>query len=255
MKQSNLILGLLAASFLAACGGGGGGSSSNGATSATSNNGATAATYSFITPKLGAQSVYVNSLVDNLGNTINRTVVDNVTAVNPDGTFTLAWNDPSNSSITTDVVNHTFYPSTENYNSVAQALNWTVTPSTGSPVNCVASPHGSGAPSPLNAGQNWAFNYTSTCDASSSTSSTQSGTFVGTESIIVPAGTFNAYKFQSTITSTFNATTTTASITQWRNAANADSRSLKTVVNYTYSGAAPPQGSLVSDTRGLQSYQ
>lgn len=245
MKLSNLIFSLLAAAFLTACGGG----------SSSSSDSPTTVTYSFITPKVGAQLVFANTLVDNLSNTINRTLVENITAVNPDGTFTTSWIDPSNNSITTGVVNHTFYPQTSGDNSVAQKLNLTVTPPTGSPTNCVFSPHAGGASSPLTAGQNWAFSFTDTCGASSPIAFTESGTFVGTESITVPAGTFNAYKFQSTTTYTLGGTTTTESVTQWRNAANTDSRSLKLVINYTYSGTAPAQGSLVSSTRVLQSYQ
>ena len=247
MTHCKSYLGMLAVTVLTACGGGSG-TSSGGNSSAT--------TYNFITPKAGTQLVFSETLVDNLNNTLNRTVVENVTSINADGSFTSTWADPSGDTDVSGVVDHTQYPTTFNYNSAAQGLSWGVTPYTYSPYGCAVSPHAAGAPSPLSAGQSWTFSYTQVCGSNPTLTLTQSGTFVGTESVTVPDGTFNAYKFQSTLTYTESSgTTVVQSITSWRNAAGTDSRSLKDVVNYTYSGSAPLQGSLVSFTRILQSFQ
>jgi hypothetical protein len=249
MTHCKALLGILAVTVLTACGGGGGnGTASSDSSSATA--------FNFIPPKVGTELVFASTLVDNLNNTLNRTIIEKVTVVNADGSFTSAWDDPSGDTTTSGVVDLTQYPTTYNYNSAAQGLSLTVTPYTGSPYSCTLSPHGAGAPSPLSAGQTWAFSFTQVCGSDSPLTITQLGTFVGTESVTVPDGTFNAYKFQSTLTYTDSSgTTVVQSITNWRNASDTDSRSLKEVVNYTYSGTAPAQGSLVSSTRILQTYQ
>jgi hypothetical protein len=76
------------------------------------------------------------------------------------------------------------------------------------------------------------------------------------ESITVPAGTFNAYKFQITLTGTLpSGTTVSQSTTLWRNAASTNSRMLKEVLTYNYSGTPPAQGTTVSVTHQLQGVQ
>ena len=245
----HLMPGLLAAALLTACGGGG--QSSPPAAAATA-----PVTYNFIAPKAGVQLVFANTLVDNLNNTLTRTVIENVTAVNPDGSFTSASRDLSNNISTSGGTDQTFYPTTYNYNSAAQALNWTVTPYSGAAFDCVATPHAGGAPAFLAFGQTWSFSFTEICGGSSSVSFNQIGTFVGIESITVPAGTFKAYKIQSLTTLTTPAgTNITEAITQWRTAQGTDARNLKLVINYSYSGTAPAPGSLVSATTELQSFQ
>jgi hypothetical protein len=215
-----------------------------------------AATYRFITPTAGAKNVFAVTLVDNLNNTLNRTIVESVSTVNADGSFVTMTSDPSNNSVFSGSVDHTVYPTATSYNSSAQETQTVVTPPNGSPTTCTFSPYGAGAPSPLQAGQAWSLMYTESCGGGGSITNTQSGTYVGTESIAVPAGTFTAYKFQSTVSwTTAGGTTVNESITRWRNAASADSRTLKEILNFTYSGTPPAQGSTVSSTRVLQSYQ
>lgn len=66
---------LLMSAFLTGCGGGGG---------ANTPAQASPATYSFVRPTLGAHLVFAQTLTDNLNNTINRTMTQDVTAVNAD---------------------------------------------------------------------------------------------------------------------------------------------------------------------------
>jgi hypothetical protein len=68
-------------------GGGGGGTEAPARTSA--------ATYTFVRPKLGAHLVFAQKLTGNLNNTVNRTMVRDVTAVNADGSFTVHEEDPA----------------------------------------------------------------------------------------------------------------------------------------------------------------
>lgn len=238
-------MGALALACLSACGGG-----SNSVPSASST-----VTYKFITPINGSQSTFAETLVDNLNNSVNRNLLEKVTAVNSDGTFTTVEEDPSNDSIISGTVDHTFYPSTYIHNYAGQVTSLTTSNASGVAISCVASPNLAGAPSPLAVGQNWAFSFTETCNSAAPIDLTQTGTFVDAESVTVPAGTFNAYKFESTIVYTLNGTTVTKLVTHWVNASSSDSRALKTITAYSYSGTAPAQGSLVSDTLLLQNFQ
>lgn len=225
--------------LLAACGGGSGGSSTTPSSLA----------YSFVAPVAGAKSAFSETLVDNLNNTINRTITGTVVTVNADGSFSQTLQDPSNNSITTGTVNHTFYPTTYFYDNAGHEMHRTVSLPNGS-VDCVDSPHGGGAPSRLDIGQSWTATYTETCGNGAAITYSQTGSLVGTESITIPTGTYTAYKFQSTTTWTTPAgTTVTETATQWRNAAAGHSGSLKFVATFAYSGTAPAQGSVVSLTR------
>jgi hypothetical protein len=245
MTFGNSVIGMLSVACLTACGGG---ATSSGDTPGT-------VTYNFVTPTKGSQSIFVETMVDNLNNTLNRNLVENVTAVNSDGSFTSTEDDPSNDSSTTGTVDHTFYPTTYTNNSVGQVTNLATSNADGIAVNCIATPHLAGEPSPLAVGQNWAFSFTEACNSAAPTDLTQSGIFVDAESVTVPAGTFNAYKFESTIVYTLNGTTVSRAVTHWVNASSTDSRTLKTVTDYAYSGTTPAQGSLVTDTVMLQSFQ
>lgn len=230
---------------LTACGGGSGDTSNS-----------PGAVYRFITPTAGTKAAYAETLVDNLNNTINRTIVHSVLTVNTDGSFVVNDSDPSNNTFFSGSVNHTLYPTTFSYSASAQELQHVIAIPNASPVTCIWSPNGPGAPSPLAAGQAWTSTITETCGGGSAVSYTQTGTYVGMESVTVPAGTFNAYKFQSTLTGTIpGGTTVTQSTTLWRNAASTDSRMLKEVLTYTYSGTPPAQGTTVSVTHQLLGVQ
>lgn len=235
------------AATLSACGGGGGGSAS--ATVAVA-----ATTYLYAPPQAGAQSVYADTLVDNRANTINRNLVVDVTAVTAAG-YTATEADPTHDRVVSGAVDHTFYPTTYTYDAAGRATAWTVIGASGTPVQClVGGGQLAGAPSPLTVGQAWSATYTEACGGNAGRTYTQTGSFVGIESVTVPAGTFSADKFVSTTTWTSNGLMTTETVTRWRDAAAAGSRVLKSISTFSYSGAEPPQGALVSETQSLQSF-
>jgi hypothetical protein len=240
---------LLAAIFtpvlLAACGGGGQDSSPGSALASPS--------YQFRAPKAGAHLVYTASLADNLNNTLTRTVTDDVTAVNADGSFAVHEEDPSHDIIVSGATDQTLYPTDFQYNAAGQPTAWTVAGRSGS-VQCTAS-GAAGAPAQLASGGSWSTSYTETCGSGPGTAFTQSGTLVGIESVTVPAGTFTAYKFVSTTTRTLNGVTRVESSTRWRDQASGDSRTIKEASVFTYSGATPPAGALLQQVRELQSYR
>jgi hypothetical protein len=238
---------LLALTLIAGCGGGGGGGESAA--------GGQAATYTFVRPKLGTRLVYGEQLVDNRNNTVNRTIVENVTAVNADGSFAVHEEDPSHNQFFSGTVDQTAYPTDYQYNASGQPLSWVVNRGNGVTVSCVISGGLSGAPSTLASGQGWTTSYTQTCGSGTGTAFNQTGTLVGLETVTVPAGTFSAFKFTTTVTMTANGTTRTETVTRWRDASGADSHVLKSTSVFSYSGTAPASGALVSESRELQSAQ
>jgi YD repeat-containing protein len=240
-----LLAAILTPVLLAACGGGGQ-DNSPGSTPAT-------APYQFRAPKAGAHLVYSASLVDNLNNTLNRTVTDDVTAVNADGSFAVHEEDPSHDTNVSGVTDQTLYPTDFQYNAAGQPTAWTVAGRSGS-VQCTVS-GASGAPALLATGGSWSTAYTETCGTGPGAAYTQSGTLAGIESVTVPAGTFTAYKFVVTTTRTLNGVTRVESTTRWRDQAGSDSRTIKEATVFTYSGATPPAGALQQQVRELQSYR
>ena len=216
---------------------------------------AQAATYRFVRPKLAAHLVYAQKITDNLNNTVNRTMVQDVTAVNADGSFTLHVQDPSNNRIVSGTVDQSLYPTTNQYNASGQKTSWLEIPSTGAPISCAFTQGNPGAPSPLTVGQGWTVNYIETCGTGAGTAFAQTGTLASLETITVAAGTFSAFKFTSTVIRTVNGATRTETVSQWRDAASADSTILKSASVFSYSGTTPPAGALVSEANELQSMQ
>jgi hypothetical protein len=249
MTRTPLAAILLVSTLLSGCGGGGGGSGTDAPTRTA------AVSYTFMRPKLGAHLVYAQKLTDNLNNTINRTMVQDVTAVNADGSFAVHEEDPSHDRTISGSVDHSLYPTDYQYNASGQASSWVITQSTGATITCTVTQGYPGAPSPLSVGQAWTVNYVETCGTGAGTALAQSGTLAGVETITVAAGTFSAFKFSSTFTRTVNGITRTETATRWRDASGTDSRVLKSTSVFTYSGGVPPAGTLVSETSELQSYR
>jgi hypothetical protein len=245
MTRKHLAASLLISTLMAGCGGGG--SSAADAPAHTS-----ATTYTFVRPKLGAHLVFAQKLTDNLNNTVNRTMVQDVTAVNADGSFTVHEEDPSHDRTVSGSVDQSLYPTDYQFNASGQVNSWIVAYPTGATVKCTVTQGNPGAPSPLSLGQAWTVNYLETCGTGTGTGFAQSGTLAGVETITVAAGTFSAFKFTSVVTRTVNGTTRTETVTLWRDASGADSRALKSTSVFTYSGATPPAGALVSTTSELQ---
>jgi hypothetical protein len=217
--------------------------------------GAQAATYRFVGPKVAEHLVYAQKLTDNLNNTINRTMVRDVTAVSADGSFTLHEQDPSNNRIVSGTVDQSLYPTTFQYNASGQLSSSLETRSPSDAVSCTDTQGNPGPPSPMTVGQGWTADYIETCGTGAGIAFAQSGTLAGLETITVAAGTFSAFKFTSTVTWTANGITRTETVSQWRDASSADSHLLKSASAIAYTGATPPAGELVSETNELQSIQ
>lgn len=243
-----LLLPSLLPFLLAACGGGGG----NAGTDAQA--GAPAPSYQFETPRAGTHLVYAASLVDNLNNTLNRTVTVDVTAVNADGSFSDHQEDPSHDTVVSGVTNQTLYPTDYQYNPAGQPTASTIATPSGS-VHCTFGGGAPDAPASLAIGGSWSTAYTETCGSGAGISYTQSGTLAGIESVTVPAGTFSACKFVVTSTSTVNGVTRTATITRWRDSSSGQTLTVKETIATAYSGGTPPTGSPVQQVRQLQSYR
>lgn len=246
MTQKHLAARILIFTMLTGCGGGGNAD----APAATSE-----ATYIFVRPNPGAHLVYAQNLTDNLNNTVKRTMVQDVTSVHADGSFTLHEEDPTHNRIVSGSIDQSLYPTDVQYNASGQPTSWVVTPATGATVSCAVSQGNTGAPSPMTAGQGWTENYIESCGTGSGTAYAQSGTFAGVETITVAAGTFSAFKLTYTVTMTINGMTRTETASLWRDASSADSHILKSASVFTYSGVTPAAGMWLSETHELQSYR
>jgi YD repeat-containing protein len=241
-----ILAGLLTAALLSACGGGGGTGGAPAQAAAT-------LTYRFVPPQAGAHLVYADQQVDTLNNTLNRTAVDDVTAVNTDGTFAVHEEDPSHNRVVSGAIDETLYPTDFQYDAAGQVTAMTVTK--GTTVTHCTYQGSQGAPATLAVGAGWNTQYTETCDGGPGVAYTQNGTLAGIETITVAAGTFSAYRIVSTTTWTVNGITRTETATRWRDASGGDTRTLKMVRAIAYSGGTPAAGALVTASRELQSYR
>ena len=241
-----IFAGLVTATLLSACGGGG-------STGGAAVQAAAMVTYHFVPPQAGAHLVYADQQVDTLNNTLNRTAVDDVTAVNADGTFAVHEEDPSHNRVVSGAVDQTLYPTDFQYDAAGQVTALTV--NNGTAVRHCTYQGSQGAPATLAVGAGWTTQYTETCNGGAGVAYTQNGTLAGIETITVAAGTFSAYKFVSTTTWTVNGITRTESATRWRDASGGDTRTLKMVRAIAYSGGTPVAGSPVTASRELQGYR
>jgi hypothetical protein len=196
----------------------------------------------------------MDKLADNLNNTVNRFVTDDVTAAGADGSFSVHEEDPSHNRIVSGATDQSVYPTDFQYNAMSQPTSFVINRPAGA-VHCAITQGGAGAPSPLALGAGWNATWLETCDAGAGTAYTQSGTLAGIETITVAAGTFKAFKFVATTARTVGGITRTETSTRWRDASGGDTRTLKTESVFTYSGGTPPAGAPVSATRELQSYR
>jgi hypothetical protein len=235
MKSSLFALCLLSAA-LAACGGGGGADS------------ATATSRAFVVPTAGTILVVDETLNDNLNNTINRTLVETVSEVHADGSFVTTESDPSNNTVHLGLENYTVYPAVIDHRNNGHTKQIVTSYPDGTSRTCVFSP--ADPPSSPN------FTYTETCGTSNPVTHTQSGSYLGTETITVPAGTFNTDKFQTTDSwvNSDGATVTETTI-KWSNLGVPESALIKRVSNFAYSGAATRPNSIVSLTGVLHSWK
>ena len=205
-----------------------------------------------MTPALGAQQFYTQTLVDNASNTITQTVRDTVTAVHADGSYDEIQDDPTGNSIT---VNGTLYAvgtETISVSNAGETESYSYVPTGFSaPLNCAYAASGVTGKYPHSVGQSWNFLYTVTCTNDAPTAYTEAGSVVDVESVTVPAGTFTTLKTLVTLTSTNAAgTTTTQTITTWRDTVT--SIVVRRVTNDAYSGTRLSTGYPVLVTLELQ---
>jgi hypothetical protein len=246
MKRHNkefLGLGMLATA-LTACGGGGDGG--NG-----SNTGGTGTQYAFVPPVVNSSRVYAETVVDNSNNTIAIGYMETVLSVAADGIITEQQQSTS-SSATVNGTNYTPLAETQTYNSFGRETEFTYTESNGTPVSCAYSQYAGGPTPPLAAGQTWQIDFTEACNANPAVHFSQTGTVVDVESVTVPAGTFNALKWQvTTVWTDNNGTTHTQTTTNWLDTASF--HSVKESITIAYSGTLPVNGYPVSRQIELQS--
>ncbi len=235
---------VLGAALLAGCGGGGGSSKPSAAASITN-------TYNFVTPALNSQRTYAKTIVDNSNNTINESVVDTISTVNVDGSFTIHTEDPNHNSITVNGTVYSVPTETTTVNNSGHETSYSVL--SNAPVTCTFTPEGPGPNYPFAVGDTWSSSWNLACGNNTPINFTQTGSVVDTESVTVPAGTFATFKLQSTISWTdAKGTTHTDSRTTWKDI-NSSHTTIKELDSYSYSGTVPINGRAVTTTRILQS--
>ncbi len=175
-----------------------------------------------------------------------------VTAVNPDGSYTVAQADPDNQSVVVDGTTYAIQTETLNLNNNGQDISYNYVDAGSNSVICIYSPNGPGPNFPVTVGMPWTLDYSLGCGTQAAVAYLQTGTVVDVESVSVPAGTFNAIKLQSTISWTdAQGTMRTQTITNWRDVLT--SVSVKQSVSIAYAGTLPTNGYPVSRQIVLQS--
>jgi hypothetical protein len=227
------------------CGGDGGAGSAGSPGSGTA--------YSFVSPTSGVTRIYAEAVVDNSDNTINIGYSDSTTSVNSNGSYVADVQSTTGNSAIVNGTNYAITDENESYDDSGQEVSYTFTASTGVLVSCTYDPHANGPDFPVQVGQTWQIEYTLSCDDGSTTISyMQQGSVVDVESLTVPAGTFTALKFQSTLSWTdADGAARNETITAWR-----DTKTLYTLkqqIAITVSGTLPVNGYAVNRTIELQS--
>lgn len=216
---------------LAACGGGSGGSS--GSSSAGPVQAQNVST--LVAPVQGEKRVYTTTIANLDGATATHSFFETIAQVNADGSYVANWSDDD---YVLDGNHYGNDPWTYVYNNVGDiiGLGTIIDPY---PNNCTYTYPSGGRPVTMQTGQTWDDSYVEKCPGNSGgTSTTQNGTYLGVENITVPAGRFQAYKFQlvqpysSTYTITF---------TNWYDASSTDSRLVRQLWQYSY-GSQTPNG-------------
>jgi hypothetical protein len=238
---------MLLATAVAGCGGGDSGQSSD----SRDSGGSGATSYAFKPPPLNAKLTYQQTEVDNAQNNIDQPFTDVVQAVNADGSYTIVQ-EGSSPAVSVDGTTYQIITETISVNSSGQDTGYTYLDSTNQTVTCTYSPHGPGPDFPVTVGMTWTLDYTLGCGSQSALPYTQSGTVVDVESVTVPAGTFTALKFQSTISWTDEAgTTRTQTVSRWRDVTTMIE--VQESISISYSGVLPENGYVVTRSIALVS--
>jgi hypothetical protein len=244
-RAAGIVAATLAAAIVAGCGGGGESGSGGSPGSGTA--------YAFVPPPVGPTRSYAAVIIDNSNNTIEIGYSDTTASANANGTYVA---DVRSTTGYPDIVNGTNYAQRnedQTYDDSGQEVSYTFTSSTGVPVSCSYDPHANGPDFPVQVGQTWQIEYTLSCnDGSATTTYRQQGSVVDVESVTVPAGTFTALKFQSTVDWTdADGITRNETITNWRDTTTL--YTLKQQIAITVTGTLPVDGYAVSRTIELQS--
>lgn len=243
MKQLSLITATIFSLtlLLTSCGGGGSGA-----------NDSTQTQISFKQPPVGTTLTFARQVTDNSNNITNLTFSKTINAVNSDGSFTSTVS----GQLSNIIVNGSIAVSNiiELQDNTGNLLTETVTSSNPSSL-ITYSPKMTIYPYPLYVGKTWNSNWTvsSTSSAGSSVVLTN-GVVVGTESITVPAGTFNTIKVQYTTVTTpdLGGSITTNARTCWLATDTSYEVKCENVFSYSITGR---NGYTVSIIDQLHSFQ
>jgi hypothetical protein len=240
------LLALLVTAALAGCGGGDSGNASD-----ARDSGGSGASYDFKPPPVNTTLTYQQTEIDNAQNNIVQAFTDVIQAVNADGSYTVVQ-EGSSPAVTVNGTTYQIVTETIQVNNSGQDTSYTYLDTTGQTATCTYNPHGPGAQFPVTVGMTWTLDYTFGCGTQSALSYSQSGSVVDIESVTVPAGTFSAIKFQSTISWTDEGgTTRTQTVSRWRDVSTLIE--VQETVSISYSGAMPANGYVVSRTIALHS--
>lgn len=236
---------LATALLLSACGGGGGGGGGESAAPQP-------VTYTFVLPTLGQSQTYTMTETNFDKRSATYGYTEAVTQMPGDGTYQETWT-PSQSSLFFDGTSRGFDIEKDTYDNKGQETQYGHYYNGSLDLTCNYAYANGGQPATLTQGQAWVNTVTSSCGSAGTPSTyTANATFLGMESVTVPAGTFNAYKFQYVITTLYPQTagaSNTQTTTEWRNASPTDTRFLKSHFEYTFSGITPqPTDNATIDT-------
>jgi hypothetical protein len=198
----------------------------------------TSTAYPEVPPGAGMVDLLATTYTDSQDNKVDESVQETVTAVNPDGSYTLSSSDPSGNDVTVDGITYRYDPRVSSYDSNGRVTGYTVVHPTGT-VSCQYSDFSAARPSPLHVGDSWSYTYTFTCSDQGPVQYTVAGQVLSAESVTVPAGTFDALKISDTVswTSTTNEHVVESN-TRWVDPANAFF-TLQTQTTYARSGNVP----------------
>jgi len=179
-------------SVLGGCGGdGGAGDSVDGGTPPPG-----VTTYSEVTPTPGSVDTFTSVWVDEALNTVAEGYEERVTAVDPDGSYQLTLDDPSNQTITVNGITYHYNPEVAQYGATSAnnvVSGYTDTLPSGAIATCTVAFRSGIHAKPYYVGQTFSTHETDTC-GSVSTEYVTAGSVTAVESVTVPAGTFSALK-------------------------------------------------------------
>ncbi len=212
--------------------------------------------YGFVPPAMGSQRSYTVTDVNPTSTSVN-TVIQSVTKVNPDGSFSYHEDVPPEVPLN----GSNYLPGDYADDNGGHLL--TFTPTVG--LSCTAWERGPGPGFPVTVGENWQWTYQYLCGPqiyvpSLDTGHSETGSVIEVEPVTVPAGTFAAVKLQSTVHSTLLSFSganfgpcaggCTETRTEWLDTGTGEL--IKSTYTYDYGTGGPPTTTvLLSETREL----